>query len=200
MPDRHTSSAASARPGAELPEGEVEVKHLIGRHARALVVALGAIAFSSALAGCSSALDLTGGVEPARLEVAEAALSPATAAAMINAFRAQNGLGPVRVNTQLNGLAQRQARAMARANQMSHGVGGPFRSRLSASGYNARTAGENIAAGYKSFSAVLAGWQKSAPHRHTLLLRDAREMGIAVAYAPGTRYGNFWALVVAAPF
>jgi uncharacterized protein YkwD len=172
----------------------------LGRQARALAVLVGALASSALLAGCSSALDLTGGVQEARLEVAEAQLSPTTAAAMINAFRAQNGLGPVRINTQLNGVAQRQARAMARANQMSHGVSGPFRNRLSSSGYNARTAGENIAAGYKNFSAVLAGWQKSPPHRHTLLLRDAKEMGIAVAYAPGTRYGNFWALVVAAPF
>jgi uncharacterized protein YkwD len=89
---------------------------------------------------------------------------------------------------------------MARTNRMSHGVNGPFRNRLSASGYNARTAGENIAAGQKSFAAVLTAWRNSPPHRHTLLLRGAKEMGIGIAYAPGSRYKTFWALVVAAPF
>ncbi len=177
------------------------MSNAISRHARAIAVSLGAVVFSSLLAGCTSALDVTGGVaEQARLEVAETRIEPARAAAMINAFRARNGLGPIRVNSLLNGLATSQARAMARANQMSHGVGGSFRRRLSASGYDARTAGENIAAGQKNFAAVLAAWQNSPPHRHTLLLRDAKEMGIGIAYAPGTRYKTFWALVVAAPF
>lgn len=168
--------------------------------ARAFAVILGAAVFTSALSSCTSALDLTGGVTQARVDTVETTVSPARAASMINAYRAQNGLGPIRINSQLNGVAQRQARAMASANTMSHGVAGPFRNRLSASGYNARTAGENIAAGQKSFNAVLAAWQNSPPHRHTLLLRDAKEMGIAISYAPGTRYKTFWALVVAAPF
>lgn len=171
------------------------------RTVRALALILSAVAGSSLVAGCTNALDLTGGVtERARYDEVETKVDPTRAAAMINAFRAQNGLGPIRVNSRLNGLAVSQARAMARANRMSHAVNGGFRGRLIASGYDARTAGENIAAGQKTFSAVLTAWQNSPPHRHTLLLRDAKEMGIGIAYAPDTRYKTFWALVVAAPF
>jgi uncharacterized protein YkwD len=161
---------------------------------------LAVAAFSFLLAGCTGALDFTGGVTQARVDGAVARVDAGTAAAMINRFRTQNGLGPVRVNSRLNAVAQRQARAMASAGRMSHAVGGPFRDRLSASGYPARTAGENIAAGYDSFPAVLTGWQNSPPHRHNLLMRDAKEIGIGVAHARGSRYKTFWALVVAAPF
>ena len=32
-----------------------------------------------------------------------------------------------------------------------------------------------------------------------MLLREATRMGIAAAYAPGTKYKVFWSLVIAAP-
>ena len=192
---------AFARPPVKPPEGKSHLSTATSSRLRRRVLALVAAVIPLFTSACSSALDVTGSTaQQARLEVIETQVSPARAAALINAFRAHNGLGPIRVNTLLNGMAVRQARAMANANQMSHGVNGGFRNRLSASGYNARTAGENIAAGQKSFASVLAAWQNSPPHRRTLLLRDAREMGIGIAYAPGSRYKTFWALVVAAPF
>jgi uncharacterized protein YkwD len=151
------------------------------------------------LAGCISG-DITGGLfTPGRAEVTLVKVDGRSAAALISRYRAQNGLGPVSVNSRLNALAEKQARAMAAANSMSHNVNGPFRARLDASGYFVRTAGENIAAGYEGFEEVLARWQNSAPHRRNLLMQGATQIGIGKAHAPGTRYKVFWSLIVAAP-
>ena len=90
---------------------------------------------------------------------------------------------------------------MAAANEMSHDVAGSFSERLRRAGYHAPAAAENIAAGYSTTASVFAGWRESAGHRSNMLLREATRMGIAAVRAPHSRYGVFWALVVAsAPF
>jgi uncharacterized protein YkwD len=151
------------------------------------------------LAGCISG-DVTGGLfTPAHAGATVVKVDGRSAAAIISRYRAQNGLGPVSVNSRLNALAEKQARAMAAADRMSHNVGIPFRARLDASGYFVRTAGENIAAGYSDFEDVFDRWRNSAPHRNNLLMRGATQIGIGKAYAPGTRYKVFWSLIVAAP-
>jgi uncharacterized protein YkwD len=151
------------------------------------------------LAGCISG-DVTGGLfTPAHAGATVVKVDGRSAAAIVSRYRAQNGLGPVSVNARLNALAEKQARAMAAADRMSHNVPTPFRVRLGASGYFVRTAGENIAAGYNDFEDVMARWETSAPHRNNLLMRGATQIGIGKAYAPGTRYKVFWSLIVAAP-
>jgi uncharacterized protein YkwD len=151
------------------------------------------------LAGCISG-DVTGGLfTPAHAGATVVKVDGRSAAAIISRYRGQNGLGPVSVNSRLNALAEKQARAMAAADRMSHNVGSPFRARLNASGYFVRTAGENIAAGYSDFEDVFDRWRNSAPHRNNLLMRGATQIGIGKAYAPGTRYKVFWSLIVAAP-
>ena len=148
------------------------------------------------LAGCIAASDITGG---ARLQTKAIRVDAGAAAAMISGYRADNGLGPVRVSANLNALAEKQARSMASADRMSHTVGGPFRSRLNASGYRARVAAENIGAGYRTLPDALAAWRGSAPHRRNLLLREVTEFGIGTANAPGSKYNVYWSLILAAP-
>ena len=46
---------------------------------------------------------------------------------------------------------------------------------------------------------AFSGWRDSPPHRANMLLKDATQMGIAAAYAPGSKYKVFWALILAAP-
>ena len=53
---------------------------------------------------------------------------------------------------------------------------------------------ENISAGYFSLADAVRGWQSSAPHNANLLKPGMRKLGIAAAYAPGTRFLVFWAL------
>ena len=152
------------------------------------------------LAGCIGEWDVTGGTGvDRRLDSTTVRVDAGAAAAMISGYRADNGLGPVRVNASLGALAEKQARAMASADRMTHTVGGPFRSRLNASGYRARVAAENIGAGYRNLPDALAAWRGSATHRRNLLLREATEFGIGTAHAPGSKYSVYWSLILAAP-
>jgi uncharacterized protein YkwD len=171
---------------------------IVGRvRAAGLAVAFATLALP--LAGCISA-DVTGGLfTPAHAGATVVKVDGRSAAAIVSRYRARHGLGPVTVNSRLSALAEKQARAMAAANKMSHNAPTPFRVRLNASGYLVRTAGENIAAGYNDFEDVMARWETSASHRNNLLMRGATQIGIGKAYAPGTRYKVFWSLIVAAP-
>jgi uncharacterized protein YkwD len=128
-----------------------------------------------------------------------ATVSSADAAAKISAYRTSRGLSAVTVDGSLTAIALSQAQAMARANKMSHSLGGSFPSRLSRGGYDALIAAENLAAGPRDLDEAIASWQKSKGHNANLLKQGVTQIGIAVSYAPNSRYGNFWALVLGTP-
>jgi uncharacterized protein YkwD len=88
---------------------------------------------------------------------------------------------------------------MARAGKMSHSLGGSFSSRLGKGGYDALIAAENLAAGPRNLDEALASWRGSKGHNANLLKDGVTQIGIAVAYAPNNRYGNYWALVLGTP-
>lgn len=111
-------------------------------------------------------------------------------------YREAHGLGAVEIDPALNRVAQRQAEAMARANELSHTVAGDLSVRVSAEGLRRGAEAENVSAGYPSFDRALLGWQHSPGHNANLLYRPIRRIGIAAASAPGTRYKTFWALVM----
>lgn len=158
------------------------------------------IRLASLLLVCGLAVAGCAGVQPS-IPARPVAVDAGAAAEHINAFRARNGLGPVRLNETLMQAAASHAMAMASRNRMSHnlGSGGSLPRRLTMAGYRWGAAAENIGAGYQGLQAALAGWEASAGHRKNLLLEGVSEIGIAAAYAPGTRYGTFWALILAAP-
>ena len=128
-----------------------------------------------------------------------ATVSSSAAAAMISEYRTSRGLSAVSVDGSLTAVAASQAQAMARANKMSHSLGGSFPSRLSRGGYNALIAAENLAAGPRDLDEAIKSWRGSKGHNANLLKPGVTQIGIAVAYAPNSRYGNFWALVLGAP-
>jgi len=128
-----------------------------------------------------------------------AALDALAAASMISGYRQNNGLPPVTVDPVLTSMAQDQARVMAARNVLDHSAGRSFQERLRASGFDAKIAAENISAGYYTLAEAFSGWRDSPPHRANMLLAGASRMGIAAAYAPGTKYKVFWALILAAP-
>ena len=128
-----------------------------------------------------------------------AALDAPAAASMISGYRHNNGLPAVTLDPNLMAMAQEQARVMAARNTLDHSAGRSFKERIKASGFDAKVAAENIGAGYYTLAEAFSGWRESPPHRANMLLREATRMGIAAAYAPGTKYKVFWSLVLAAP-
>jgi hypothetical protein len=115
--------------------------------------------------------------------------------AMISQYRIEHGLKPVHVDPQLTAVAERQAKAMAAAGELDHGVAGSFATRISS--VNTDSAAENIAAGTKSWAETLRLWKASPGHNENLLRADADVIGVAVAYNNDTRFKSYWAMAVA---
>jgi len=164
--------------------------------ARLLVAVLAALA----LASCGGAYKPP--AEPSfyrDLAHPGAELDAAAAASMISGYRANNDLPAVTLDPALMQLAQTQAEAMARRDKLDHNVSKPFAVRLKASGYDAKSAAENIGAGYHTLAQAFSGWRDSPPHRANMLLAGATRMGIAAIYTPRSKYKVYWSLVLAEP-
>ncbi len=125
-------------------------------------------------------------------------VDPAGAVAILNAYRAGKGLGPVRLDPTLTTMAQRQSDAMAASDSLSHDAAGSFTSRVHAAGLDSVRAAENLGAGYFSTEEAFTGWKKSSGHEVNLVMPEATRVGIALAKNPQTRYGAWWTLVLAA--
>ena len=128
-----------------------------------------------------------------------AVLDDAAAASMISGYRANNGLPAVALDPELTQLAAAQADLMAKRDKLDHAAGRPFSVRLKASGYDAKSAAENISAGYHTLAEAFSGWRDSLPHRANMLLKGATRMGIAAVYTPTSKYKVYWALILAEP-
>src|SRR5262245_12881732 len=128
-----------------------------------------------------------------------AALDATAAASMISGYRANNGLSAVTLDPELMRFAQAQAEVMAKRDKVDHGAGKTFVQRLKASGYDAKTAAENISAGYHTLAEAFSGWRDSTSHRANMLLAGATRMGIAAVYTPGSRYKGYSFLILADP-
>jgi uncharacterized protein YkwD len=162
-------------------------------------LALLAVALAS-IAGCTDTYTPKG--EPSfyrNLTQPGAELDAAAAASMISGYRANNGLPAVALDAELMRLAHAQAEIMAKRDKLDHGTGKPFVQRLKASGYDARTAAENISAGYHTLAEAFSGWRDSSPHRANMLLAGATRMGIAAVYTPASKYKVYWSLILAEP-
>lgn len=116
----------------------------------------------------------------------------------VNAFRAENGLKPLRVNAQLDAAALAQSRAMSKADRMDHEVAGALPGRAERAGYHWGTVAENIGRGYPDYGAAMEGWIHSPGHRKNLLNPNVTEIGFAGVRmgADGTRY---WTQILASP-
>ena len=167
---------------------------------RPILSRLFAIAATVSLAACASQkpLEIPTGQPSFYQSMAshDARLDVAAARDLISIYRRNNGLSAVSLDPTLLAEAQKQADAMAAANSMSHEVRGTLRARLDGSGLQHSTAVENISAGYHTLADAISGWRNSPHHNENMLNGKMRRMGIASAYAPGTKYKVFWALVM----
>ncbi|MDB4882526.1 MAG: Cysteine-rich secretory protein family protein [Gemmatimonadetes bacterium] len=111
--------------------------------------------------------------------------------ALTNRERMRADLTPLRRSSQLTRAAQIQAEQMASAKKLAHDIPGAkystMAARLRATGYTARTSGENIAEGYTSGAALVAGWMMSPAHRANILSPKFTETGIGTARAKNGR-------------
>ena len=117
---------------------------------------------------------------------------------LINTYRKQKGLKPLRLNPALTEAAKAHSRDLAKWDRISHyGSDGsnPW-DRVKRAGYNAKLAAENVGTGQTTIEEVMKGWQASTGHNKNLLLSDAQEMGIALVQDPRTEFKTFWTLVV----
>ena len=108
---------------------------------------------------------------------------------LVNEIRTKNGLKPLTENWQLSRVARYKAQDMHDKNYFSHTsptYGSPF-TMIKNFGISYRTAGENIAMGYKTPQAVVDGWMNSAGHRANIL--NAGYTQIGVGYFAN---GSYW--------
>jgi uncharacterized protein YkwD len=109
---------------------------------------------------------------------------------MTNADRADAGCGPLKVDTRLQAAASAHAVDMVDRHYFSHTSpdGQDPSERAEAAGFPSG-AGENIAMGYPTASAVMAGWMASSGHRANIL--NCSYTVIGVGYDPGTIRAGF---------
>jgi uncharacterized protein YkwD len=156
-----------------------------------------------ALASCSTSTPISSllpdSAEPTfykHLDAREARVDPVAARDMVSIYRRNKGLATVAIDPQLQKVAERQALAMASADALSHTVRGDLQSRLDGAGVRHSAAVENVSAGYHTLAEAFSGWRQSPHHNENMLNPRMRRMGIATAYAPGSKYKVFWALVM----
>ncbi len=148
-----------------------------------------------ALAACST----TGGSAPPKevRKVTPIAVDAGRAARMISAYRAEHGLGRVRVDPRLMKVAADYARVMGERDTIKHGLGRSLPRRTEAAGYDWGYVSENLAASYDSVDDAMRGWKASKRHNKNLLNQYSTDIGIAaVSTPPGSAHRNYWALVL----
>lgn len=140
-----------------------------------LSVRLFAIAATTALLSTGA---IFGVVQPA------SAAGEITIFSLVNESRAANGLGPLKLNPAISGVATAWAQQMASSNSMTHN---PDYSSQIPTGWT--IAAENIAKGYPTLRSVHAAWMNSEGHRANIL-GDFTDIGISFI----TENGTTWAV------
>ncbi|MBB5755477.1 uncharacterized protein YkwD [Methylorubrum rhodinum] len=157
--------------------------------------ATAALALAALLQGCAGRTTPDAGLPSLYLPLttASTALDAGAARDMISAYRGNNGEAPLRLDPDLQRLAEAEAASMAAADRPSSNR--TVRSAVTRLGYEGADA--NLSAGYHTLAEAFSGWRDSPPHRAVMLNAGATRMGIATAYAPGSKYKVYWALLVA---
>lgn len=120
---------------------------------------------------------------------------------LINGYRAQHGLAPLRMEARLAVLARDQAKAMsARRSIDTERTGGlTLERRLQRAGYAYRQAAQQVAMGYPDGRAVVDMWLGRRDSRQLLLDRNLSEAGIGYAQRGGEAFDHYWVITLAEP-
>lgn len=129
--------------------------------------------------------------------------------ALVNHERAQAGCDPLALDPRLTQAAQGHSHDMALSNYFAHvgPDGSNLVSRVAATSYRYRALAENLAAGYQTPEAVVAGWMESPGHRRNLINCTYTQLGVGYTFqaddAPladgGGPYRYYWTQVLGLP-
>ena len=119
----------------------------------------------------------------------------------LNAYRIENGLGPVSLNDKLNRASDVHAQDLAKHGMAAHvgSDGSTHSERAQRQNYAYRMIGENVATGQKSWAQVFQAWKDSPGHNENLLAEGVTDFGIALVYEPTTTYTTYWTMLVGTP-
>ena len=112
--------------------------------------------------------------------------------ALVNAERANAGLGSLSSTTALNQAAQKRAEEIVSSFAHSRPDGRICFTVFEEYGITYRAAGENIAAGQWSPENVMNAWMNSPGHRSNILDSNFGHIGVGVVYVEGSAYGYYW--------
>lgn len=120
---------------------------------------------------------------------------------LINGYRAQHGVKPLRMEARLSLLARDIANDMlARRDLDPQGPGGlTLEKRLSRAGYAFRQAAQQVAMGYPSGRSLVEMWLSRTDSRRFLLNRSLSEAGVGYARRGGETIDHFWVITLAEP-
>ena len=111
---------------------------------------------------------------------------------LVNRERESRGLAPVRRTASVSRVARQKADDMCAHNYFSHTsptYGSPF-DMMKKFGISYRSAGENIAKGYRTVDAVMKGWMNSSGHRANILSSSYTQLG--VGYCIDSAGNGYW--------
>ena len=159
------------------------------RRIQPALLPLAALAATLTLAACSmggfgggsgASIPLAPGLS-ARMDQPGASLDRAQAIAMVNAYRATNGLPALTPDAGLDGTAQALADQYAR-------TGTPPTTPQ-------ELAGMKLSAGYATFAETFSGWRNN-PADAAGMTTNATRAGIAASFNGTSTYGTYWVLVL----
>ena len=124
---------------------------------------------------------------------------------LINQYRAEHGVGPLKISPALQNSSKWMSTDMATKNYASHtdSLGRDPHERIVSFHYTYGTWGENIAGGYPDAQNALREWETACDadasgrctyaHRKNMLNSHFKVIGIGRAYKAGSRYqGWYW--------
>lgn len=128
----------------------------------------------------------------ARTPIAAAPLATLQRAVMclINRQRTERGLPRLQANKRLDNSAQSWTNYMVSHDVFTHGSN--FAARITASGFDWSTAGENIATGFDTPAAVVGGWMASQGHCRNILTPTYSAVGTGVSAAGVLGFQGTW--------
>ncbi len=115
---------------------------------------------------------------------------------LINNYRAQNGVGPLSLQSQLTAASEWMANDMATDNYFSHYDNeSPPRDPVQRDrdyGWNGSPVGENIAAGFVTAQQAFDAWRGSPGHNAAMLSSSFNVIGIGRAFNPNSMFHWYW--------
>jgi uncharacterized protein YkwD len=113
---------------------------------------------------------------------------------LINDYRAENDVEPLKASKTLNVASYGHSKDMADNDYFDHESqdGRQPEDRMEEAGYEGSTTGENIAAGYPTAEEAFDVWRNSEGHNENMLDEDFAVIGIGLAENDDSEYGEYW--------